>query len=134
MRRIPLSEVPDDPEGAAAWLHRLFQHKDKVLGNYKETGKFDPNNEMEIYREFKYINQPRRLYSLINICCWAMVILFPLVYYFYSMLSSGSYTNISIVFVLVFLAYGGMYKLINLTKISQSASSYGFATNGKKKE
>ena len=27
MRRIPMEEVPDDPEQAAQWLHRLYQHK-----------------------------------------------------------------------------------------------------------
>jgi hypothetical protein len=27
MRRIPMETVPDDPEEAAMWLHRLYQHK-----------------------------------------------------------------------------------------------------------
>jgi len=134
MRRIPLEQVPNDPVEAAAWLQKLYQHKDKVLDNFIETGEFDPNNEMEEYKKFAYINQPRRYYPLINICCWAAVILLPLIYYFYTMLTSGCYTSIAWAFVLVLAAYVGMYKLINLTKISQAASTYGATPNGKKSE
>jgi len=127
MRRIPMETVPDDPEEAAMWLHKLYQHKDKCLDNFLETGKFDPNNEMEEYKNFEYMELPRRYYSLINICCWAVVILFPLLYYFTKLFTSGSMLSVLFALSILGAAYLGMYKLINLTKISSSASSYGGA-------
>jgi len=124
MRRIPIEDVPDNEEEAALWLHKLYQQKDKLLDNYLNTGEFVPNNDIEEFKDYRYIELPRRYYSLLNICSWASVILFPLLWYLTLMLTSGSYMKISLAVFFVGAAYYGMMKLINLTKISKS-SNYG---------
>jgi len=61
-----------------------------------ETGKYDPKGELKEYEKFEYFELPRRYYSLINICCWAAVILFPALYYLLKLLTSGSLLNVFI--------------------------------------
>ena len=103
IRRIPVSEIPEDEEKAAQWLHALYQHKDKCLDNFFKYGEFDPNHEMEEYKTFEYIEQPRRYYSLINMTCWFVIVCFPLGYFILKLLLSGDYILISLAVVLVLL-------------------------------
>jgi lysophosphatidic acid acyltransferase/lysophosphatidylinositol acyltransferase len=123
-----MSEIPEDDEKAAQWLHQLYQHKDKCLDNFFTYGEFDPKKEMKEYEKFEYIEQPRRYYSLINMTCWFVIVCFPLAYYLLKMLLSGDYILISVAISLVLLAYAGMNKLIGLTKISKGSSYGGNAT------
>lgn len=124
IRRIPIEEIPEDETKAAEWLQTLYQHKDKCLDNFFKTGEFNPDANMPEYEKFKYIELPRRIYSLANILVWFCLICFPLVYFIGSMILSGSYTQCTVAVILVALAYMGMNKLINLTKIDKG-SSYG---------
>ncbi|CAG7675290.1 unnamed protein product [Allacma fusca] len=131
LRRIPMSEIPEDETKAAEWLHELYRHKDKCLENFFRTGEFNPpDNRLPEYEKFEYIELPRRYYSLINMTFWFLIICGPLVYYITGMFLSGDWTLITVAFLLVILAYVGMDRLINLTKISKG-SNYGENANGK---
>jgi hypothetical protein len=102
------------------------------MDNFFRTGEFNPpDNRLPEYEKFEYIELPRRPYSLINMTFWFLLICGPLAYYITGMLLSGDWTLITIAFVLVLLAYVGMERLINLTKISKG-SNYGENTNGVK--
>ncbi|OXA50214.1 1-acyl-sn-glycerol-3-phosphate acyltransferase gamma [Folsomia candida] len=129
IRRIPMSEVPDDEKEAAAWLQKLFQDKDKVLDNYVKLGEFVPKNERDSeeyssYKNYQKIELPRRYYSLINFCSWAALILIPLGTYLCQTMLSGSIIRISVVAILCASAYIGFNNLINLTRIDKG-STYG---------
>ena len=103
MRRIPIEEIPEDDVKAAEWLHELYRHKDQCLDNFFRDGEFNLNKDLKGYENFKYIELPRRIYSLANIVIWACLVLFPLVYFIGSMVLSGSYTQCTIAIVLVAL-------------------------------
>ncbi len=79
------------------------------MDNFLETGKYDPKGEMEEYKNFEYFELPRRYYSLINICCWAAVILLPALYFLIKMLTSGSLLNVFL--ATAFMALGENYWL-----------------------
>lgn len=40
LRRIPMTEVPEDEEAAGKWLQELFVRKDKLQSSFHQTGNF----------------------------------------------------------------------------------------------
>ncbi|XP_021952871.1 1-acyl-sn-glycerol-3-phosphate acyltransferase gamma isoform X2 [Folsomia candida] len=128
-RRIPLEQVPDDEKEAGAWLHKLFQEKDKVLDNYVKYGEFIPakdknREEYASYKNFTTFEIPRRPYTLLNSCFWLAAVLIPLVYYLCQIVMSGDVGRISVVAGLIGAAHFGFSKLIGLAKVS-TGSKYG---------
>lgn len=129
VRRIPLSEVPDDDEGASNYLHELYRQKDKLLDSYMRTGSFTQENDLPKHDSRP---MPRRPYSLINMLLWASFVLSQILRFYYNLVVSGSLLSLSFAVGIVICAYIGLYKMIALTKI-EKGSEYG-STDTKKEE
>lgn len=124
MRRIPIDEVPDDDEGAAEWLHKLFQAKDRMQESFHQTGDFFATSGVPSTDCFVL---KRRYYSLLNTLFWAVMVLVPMIYYLINLFLSGSIVGFSIGVGIIVLFYVLMYKTIGMSEISKG-SSYGADT------
>ncbi|ODM93352.1 1-acyl-sn-glycerol-3-phosphate acyltransferase gamma [Orchesella cincta] len=126
IRRYPMSEVPEDEIEAADWLQKRYQEKDELFDTFLRTGEFLTKEQQALpeYQNFKYMELPRRPFSLINFCFWALVILVPLLWLLFSVFTSGNYLKMGISLVLIVAVNMGLMKLIDLTRISKG-SSYG---------
>lgn len=128
VQRIPVEEIPEGDEEAAAWLHKLYQEKDRMAESFHETGDFFTKSGVPRTDTFKL---KRRYYSLINTLFWAVVVLVPMLYYLIRLFLSGStvyfFSGVSI----ILLFYVLMTKTIGMSEISKSSSSYG-AVDAKK--
>jgi lysophosphatidic acid acyltransferase/lysophosphatidylinositol acyltransferase len=66
LRRIPMSEIPQDADGIANWCHDAFRIKDELLDLHEKENTFG---------EDLYIPIPRSLKPLIIVCTWAVTLL-----------------------------------------------------------
>lgn len=121
MRRIPLEEVPEDEEGAAQFLHGMFQVKDKMAESFEKTGDFFALSGVKRVEPLKL---PRRYYSLLNTIFWALVVLVPMIYYLLQLLLSGSMFHFAIGMGIIVLFYILLDKSMGMSEISKG-SSYG---------
>ncbi|KAB7497631.1 1-acyl-sn-glycerol-3-phosphate acyltransferase delta [Armadillidium nasatum] len=121
IRRLDLNEVPTDDEGAANYLHALYRSKDELLDSYINTGSFTRQNKMLNYPPRM---MPRRIWSLCNMVGWTIFVVCLVSYYYYDLLTTGSFLANAIAVGIVFIAYIGLYKMIGLTKI-EKGSKYG---------
>ncbi|XP_075232638.1 1-acyl-sn-glycerol-3-phosphate acyltransferase gamma-like [Lycorma delicatula] len=124
IERIDIKEVPDDEEGAAQWLRELYNKKDRMMESFLKTGDWFVESGVRRVEPFKL---PRRVYSLLNMVGWAIVILCPLVYHLMQLLLSGSTLSFCIGLIIISVFFLLLYKLIDQTKISKG-SSYGKTT------
>ncbi|XP_015513611.1 1-acyl-sn-glycerol-3-phosphate acyltransferase gamma isoform X1 [Neodiprion pinetum] len=127
INRIPLAEVPEGDEAAAAWLHQIYQKKDRMAESFMQTGDFFATSGVPPTGSFKL---ERRYYSLINTTFWAIVVLVPMLYYLVNLLLSGSTVYFFIGVGIILLFFLLMYKTIGMSEISKS-SSYGSAESKK---
>lgn len=93
LRRIPMSEVPDDEEAAAKWLHELFARKDKLAASFHKTGDLFKDNDIPAIKP-RFLQ--RRIYPLINWLTWMVIAMIPILMLLISLLSSGDLTHIVI--------------------------------------
>lgn len=93
LRRIPMSEVPDDEEEAAKWLQELFVRKDKLMSSFHKTGDLFKGNDIEPIKPMMF---ERRIYPLINWLTWMVIAMVPILWLLISLLSSGDLTHIII--------------------------------------
>lgn len=121
LRRVSMSEVPDDEEQAAQWLHDLYVRKDKLQASFHETGDYFKGNDIA---PIEPITIPRRLSSVLNWIVWMIFAMLPILYLLFSMIVSGNiFYILSGVFVLV--SFHMLYNYaIGMSKISK-ASNYG---------
>ncbi|KAL1131981.1 hypothetical protein AAG570_011592 [Ranatra chinensis] len=122
--RIPVDSIPEDEEEASLWLRELYNKKDRMMESFLTTGDWFATSGVKREESFRI---PRRPYSLINMTCWAMVTLVPIVYCLTCLLTSGSTLYISIGLFIISIFFFMLYKLIEQTKISKG-SSYGKTT------
>ncbi|XP_051154697.1 1-acyl-sn-glycerol-3-phosphate acyltransferase gamma-like [Leptopilina boulardi] len=130
VRRIPLSEVPEGDEAAAEWLQQLYQRKDRLSESFNETGDFFKTSGVPKLDSIKY---NRRIYPVINLIFWAIVILVPMMYYLVRLFLSGSTIYFSIGAGIIGLFFLMMHKIIGMSEISKSSSHYGSAEAQKTK-
>ena len=54
IRRIPVSEIPQDTEGCSNWVHKLYQEKDEIYDYFVNHGTFEGNGlpRIEIQRNY----------------------------------------------------------------------------------
>ncbi|XP_015126590.1 1-acyl-sn-glycerol-3-phosphate acyltransferase gamma [Diachasma alloeum] len=123
INRIPLSDVPEGEEEAAAWLHKRYQEKDRLADSFINTGDFFEQSGVSRPDKFRL---KRRYYSLINTFFWAVVVLVPMLYYLVSLLLSGSTYYFAAGVSIIVLFYILMNQIIGMSEISKS-SSYGSA-------
>lgn len=121
LRRISMSEIPDDEEKAAKWLQDLYVRKDKLQTSFHETGNFFTNTDFEPIEPIVF---PARRSSLFNWVAWMIFAMLPILYLLFSMIMSGNVIYISSgVFVLVSFHLLYTYA-IGMSKISKG-SNYG---------
>ncbi|XP_017268240.1 1-acyl-sn-glycerol-3-phosphate acyltransferase delta [Kryptolebias marmoratus] len=114
VRRIPLESIPEDEAECSAWLHKLYQEKDRFQEHYSQTGRFPGPVR----------SPPRRPWSLINWMFWCCVMLYPLGLLLIQLISSGSmFTIVSAVAVCSAVSVGIRW-MIGQTEIKRS-SNYG---------
>ncbi|XP_011311483.1 1-acyl-sn-glycerol-3-phosphate acyltransferase gamma [Fopius arisanus] len=123
IKRIPMSDVPDEEKEAAAWLHKRYQEKDKLADSFINTGDFFIQSGVPRPDTFRV---KRRYYSMLNTILWAVIVLVPMLYYLVSLLLSGSTYYFSAGIFIIFLFYILMNQIIGMSEISKS-SSYGEA-------
>ncbi|KAF2884202.1 hypothetical protein ILUMI_21984 [Ignelater luminosus] len=128
MNRIPMEDVPSSEAEQEKFLRDMFVRKDKLRDSFVRTGDFFATSG--ITRVGPFVKQ-RRLWPLINITIWMIVILCPMMYYIKMMLFSGKLIYFGIVASILVLFIGLLYKTVGMSKISKG-SSYG-ATNTPKK-
>ncbi|KAK0181438.1 hypothetical protein PV327_003725 [Microctonus hyperodae] len=128
IKRIPISEIPEDDEAAATWLHQKYHEKDQLAESFMQTGDFFATSGVPKPDVFKL---ERRNYSLINTLCWAVVILVPMLHYLITLFISGSTIAFSLGVGILVLFYILMKKTIGMSEISRG-SSYGAATSTEK--
>ncbi|KAL5292867.1 AGPAT3.2 family protein [Megaselia abdita] len=70
-RRIPLENIPEDEEKAAAWLQKLFVEKDAIIESFEKTGSTLDNVE-------EIVIGPS-IWSFVSTFLWMMFTVVPLV-------------------------------------------------------
>lgn len=93
VRRIPMSDVPDDEAAAGKWLQELFVRKDKLQSSFHQTGDFFKAND--IPRVEPILFKPR-LITLINWVTWMIIAMLPILYLLLSLILSGNLMHIAI--------------------------------------
>ncbi|CAL4104612.1 unnamed protein product [Meganyctiphanes norvegica] len=121
VRRIAISDIPNDDEGLSNYLHDMYRIKDKLLDSYMNTGSFTAENDLPAYEGLK---MPCRPFSLLNMVGWASLVSSWIVRFYYNLVASGSILGTLFAVGIVILAYIGLYKMIGLTKIDKG-SEYG---------
>lgn len=93
LRRIPMSEVPEEEVAAGKWLHELFIRKDKLQTSFHDTGDFFKGNDLTPVkpRVFK-----KRWSSVINWVSWMVLAMLPILYMLLNLFLSGNITSIAI--------------------------------------
>ncbi|XP_071393163.1 1-acyl-sn-glycerol-3-phosphate acyltransferase gamma [Centroberyx affinis] len=115
LRRYPVEQIPEDEKECAQWLHRLYREKDALQEQYLATGRF-PGNPVVL---------PRRLWSLLNFLFWAGLLLSPLVRLVVGVVASGNPLLILGLFLLLVVASVAMNRLIGVSEVKKTGSSYG---------
>lgn len=93
LRRIPMSEVPEDEEAAGKWLHELFVRKDKLQTSFHKTGDFFKDTDI---KPIEPIILKHRMAPLLNWISWMILAMLPILYLILSMILSGKILHIAI--------------------------------------
>lgn len=70
--RIPISEIPDDEEGCATWLHNLFLKKDDLQEH------FNKHNRFPGHLDRRFANYRPRMTTIANWIFWTLYTFLPL--------------------------------------------------------
>lgn len=93
LRRVPMSDVPDDEEAAAKWLQELFVRKDKLQTSFHKTGDYFKDTDIVPIKPIRF--KPR-LRTLINWVAWMVITMLPILYWVLRMIFSGQIMSIAI--------------------------------------
>ncbi|XP_014028872.1 1-acyl-sn-glycerol-3-phosphate acyltransferase gamma [Salmo salar] len=115
IRRFPVEEIPEDEKECANWLHKLYQEKDALQEHYHKEGTFPGPT----------ITPPRRLWTLLNFLFWATLLLSPLINFACGVVVSGSPLLILGFSLFLIIASIAIRRLIGVTEIKKTGSSYG---------
>lgn len=120
VKRIPMSEVPDNEEGQEQFLRDLFYKKDRLLDSFKQTGDFFTlsNVPREEAVDFK-----RRLTPLLNFFVWMTISMGSIIYYLTKLIISGDYISLTVCTVIMGLFYILMNKGVSVTRVKRDKSS-----------
>ena len=112
IRRIPITDIPDDEAGAAQWLSDLYVAKDEILDTFHKTGKFNVGGEG--------VCLPARPYTLLLSLALNLSMMVLVVRTLFSM---GMLGIMASALTMLACSFGIKY-FVELTQISKS-SSYG---------
>ncbi|KAK3510635.1 hypothetical protein QTP70_011900 [Hemibagrus guttatus] len=115
VRRFAVDEIPDDEKECAAWLHKLYQEKDELQEYYFKEGRFPGN----------VVKPKRRLWTLLNFLFWATILLSPLINFAWDVFVSGSPLLIISFMIFLIIASIAVRRLIGVTEVNKTGSSYG---------
>ncbi|CAG5865433.1 unnamed protein product [Menidia menidia] len=115
IRRYTVDEIPDNEQECATWLHKLYQEKDALQETYNKTGKFPGPT----------IIPPRRPWTLLNFLFWAAILLSPLINFACGVVVSGSPLLIIGFTIFLIIASVAIRRLIGVTEVNKTGSSYG---------
>ncbi|XP_076839456.1 1-acyl-sn-glycerol-3-phosphate acyltransferase gamma [Brachyhypopomus gauderio] len=115
VRRFPVEEIPDDERECADWLHKLYQEKDALQDLYEKEGRFPG----------QAIKPKRRLWTLLNFLFWATLLLSPLINFAWDVFISGSPLLIIAFMLFLVIASVAVRRLIGVTEVDKTGSSYG---------
>ncbi|KAI1899100.1 hypothetical protein AGOR_G00058010 [Albula goreensis] len=115
VRRFPVEDIPDDEKECADWLHKLYQEKDALQEHYEKEGRFPGPT----------IIPPRRPWTLLNFLFWATLLLSPLINFAWGVFISGSPLLIIGFFLFIIVASVAVRRLIGVTEVKKTGSSYG---------
>ncbi|KAI5090013.1 1-acyl-sn-glycerol-3-phosphate acyltransferase gamma, partial [Silurus meridionalis] len=115
IRRFPVEEIPDDEKECANWLHKLYQEKDELQEYYFKEGCFPGPT----------IKPKRRLWTLLNFLFWATLLLSPLINFAWDVFVSGSPLLIISFMIFLIIASVAVRRLIGVTEVKKTGSSYG---------
>ncbi|TSK17908.1 1-acyl-sn-glycerol-3-phosphate acyltransferase gamma [Bagarius yarrelli] len=121
VRRFPVEEIPSDEKECAAWLHKLYQEKDELQEYYFKEGRFPGG----------IIKPKRRLWTLLNFLFWATLLLSPLINFAWDVFVSGSPLLIISFMIFLIIASIAVRRLIGVTEVKRTGSSYGNAESKK---
>jgi len=130
LRRIPLSDVPEDEAAASQWLHELFVRKDKLQTSFHNTGDFFKETDIAPIKATQFKPRPS---SLINWVSWMIVAMLPILYLLMTLILSGNILHISIGSGVLIAFYMLFNYAIGMSKISKG-SNYGKTAGNKKDE
>ncbi|KAG7283176.1 hypothetical protein CRUP_000538 [Coryphaenoides rupestris] len=122
VKRFPVDQIPEDEKECASWLHRLYQEKDALQEQYYTTGRF-PGNP---------VIPARRPWSLLNFLFWAGILFYPLIRFAISVVASGNLLLILGLLSLLVVASVSVKRLISVSEVKKTGSSYG--VDGSKKQ
>lgn len=121
VRRISMSEVPNDDEGSAKFIHKLYQEKDEIYDVYSRTGSFASLGLKRVDLSLNY-------YDLCIVSMWALICCSPMVYYLYVLLSNASLLVNLLILALVFISSLAIKLFISVTQ-TETGSKYGLNKN-----
>jgi len=99
IRRIPLTDVPENEEEAAKWLQELFVRKDKLQTSFHETGNFFKGNDITPLEPIQF---PSSKGTLLNWVFWMLATMLPILYLILTLILSGKFISILIGSAIVF--------------------------------
>lgn len=99
VKRIPMSDVPEDEEEAAKFLQNLFVQKDKLQDSFHTHGNFFTSSGVHPVEPIVFAP---RLSSLLNTLFWVFVTVVPIVYFLMSLLLTGNILYLSIAIGIIF--------------------------------
>lgn len=99
VRRIAMTDVPDDEEQAAKFLQDLYIRKDKLQDSFHTHGDFFKSSGVP---PIDPIIMKPRLSSLLNTIFWIIVTVLPIVYFLMSLLLTGNILYLSIAIGIIF--------------------------------
>ncbi|XP_026118988.1 1-acyl-sn-glycerol-3-phosphate acyltransferase gamma-like [Carassius auratus] len=115
IRRFPVEEIPDDEKECAIWLHKLYQEKDALQEHYEKEGRYPGPT----------IKPKRRVWTLLNFLFWATLLLSPLINFAWDVFVSGSPLLIIGFMIFLVVASVAVRRLIGVTEVKKTGSSYG---------
>lgn len=93
VRRVPMTDVPDDEEAAGKWLHELFVRKDKLQTSFHKTGDYFKDTDITPIEAIQF--KPK-LTTLVNWVSWMVIAMLPILYLLLTLILSGNVMYIGI--------------------------------------
>lgn len=125
VRRIPMSEVPEDDKGSAEFIHNLYRQKDEIFDVYDKTGSFKSLN-------VPLVNKPPNYEDWYLVMMWMVLLVTPLMYYIFNFVQTATlFQNCVLLFAMFLCTVGANLFIAQST--SSKGSAYGKANEESKK-
>jgi len=123
VRRIPITDVPTDDEGSAAFIHDLYRKKDEIFDVYDKTGSFKSLN-------VPLVNKGPNYEDWYLCIMWMVLLVTPLIYFIFNFIQTATLFQNCVLLFLMFLCTVGANLFISCST-SSKGSAYGKAAEKK---